>query len=105
MINSSEKMQSYHCCAETTRLVTERIKVLSVAESKTLLQTYSRAAVERKANLDLTGGSNKGRFRRNRSTTRDPDFDNFDYKGPSRGNAATNVAATCPYFGNLKFIT
>lgn len=81
--------------AEATRIVTEKLKVLSVAESQTLLQKYKRAAIERKASLDLTGGSSKGRFRRNRSmTSRDPDFDNFDYKGPSRGgpSAAEGIA-------------
>lgn len=82
--------------AEDTRLMMERLKVLSVAESQTLLQKYAHSAVERKANLDLTGGTGKGRFTRKRTSGRDADFDNFDYKGPSRGTpmvAATNLTS------------
>jgi len=74
---------------EATRLVSERIKVLSVAENSTVLQKYGRGAFERKANLDLTGSTNKKRQFRKRSMARDPDFDHFDYKGPSRSNAST----------------
>ena len=74
--------------AEETRLISERLKVLSVAELETKLQKYSQSAFERKSNLDLTGGTAKGRFSsRKRSSGRDADFDNFDYKGPSRDPA------------------
>ncbi|KAL7572698.1 hypothetical protein ACA910_008972 [Epithemia clementina (nom. ined.)] len=75
--------------ADETRLITERLKVLSVAELQTKLHKYTQSAFERKSNLDLTGGTNKGRFSsRKRSSGRDADFDNFDYKGPSRDAAA-----------------
>lgn len=64
--------------------MTEKLTVLSVAESDTFLRKYARMGQERKANLDLTGGG-KSRFsRRRKGEVRDADLDNFDYKGPSK---------------------
>mmetsp|Transcript_24003 Transcript_24003/g.66636 ORF Transcript_24003/g.66636 Transcript_24003/m.66636 type:complete len:704 (+) Transcript_24003:189-2300(+) len=83
--------------AESTRLFSERIKVLSVAEGDTLLQKYTRPAFERKANLDIGGGSSKRRAAKRRSmTSRDSDFDNFDYKGPSRSGGSSLPALPLP---------
>lgn len=68
--------------AEIARTMSENMKVLSVAESDTILRKYANTGLDRKANLDLTGGGGKSRFNRKRSSGRDPDLDNFDYKGP-----------------------
>ena len=68
--------------AEIARTIFENMKVLSVAESDTILRKYASTGLDRKANLDLTGGGGKSRFNRKRSSGRDPDLDHFDYKGP-----------------------
>lgn len=68
--------------AEIARTMSENMKVLSVSESDTILRKYTVSGLDRKANLDLTGGGGKSRFNRKRSSGRDPDMDNFDYKGP-----------------------
>lgn len=68
--------------AEVARTVFENMKVLSVAETDTILRRFSSTGLDRKANLDLTGGGGKSRFNRKRSSGRDPDLDHFDYKGP-----------------------
>ena len=70
--------------SDAARTMTERLNVLSVAETDTFLRHYTTPGQERKANLDLTGGGKSGRFRRKGSSTKDADFDNFDYKGPVR---------------------
>jgi hypothetical protein len=68
--------------ADAARTMTERLSVLSVAESDTCLRKYEHSGQERKANLDLNVGT-KSRFRRRKAdSSRDADFDNFDYKGP-----------------------
>lgn len=85
--------------AEATRLVSERIKVLSVAENQTRLQKYNRPGFERKANLDLSGSTSKRRPARKRSVARDQDFDNFDYKGPSRSDDGKSHATPLPLPG------
>jgi hypothetical protein len=69
--------------ADAARVMTERLTVLSVAETGTFLRRYEHSGQERKANLDLMAG-NKSRFRRRKAETRDADFDNFDYKGPAK---------------------
>jgi hypothetical protein len=66
--------------ADAARALTDRLTVLSVADSSTFLRKYEHSGQERKANLDLTGGT-KSRFRRRRTDARDADFDHFDYKG------------------------
>jgi hypothetical protein len=69
--------------AEVALVMTERMNVLSVAESDTTLRKYTTTGHERKANLDLTG-TGKSRFRRRKADARDPDLDGFDYKGPTK---------------------
>lgn len=69
--------------ADQAQSMTERLTILSVAESDTVLRKYATSGQERKANLDLTGGS-KSRFRRRKGDGKDPDFDSFDYKGPTK---------------------
>ena len=68
--------------AEMARTLSENIKILSVAETDTILRKYNSTGLDRKANLDLTGTGQKSRFNRKRSSGRDPDLDHFDYKGP-----------------------
>ena len=70
--------------ADLARNMTDRLTLLSVAETDTFLRKYEVSAQERRANLDLTGGYKKKKFRRRKGDTRDLDFDNFDYKGPVR---------------------
>lgn len=70
--------------ADMARTMSENMKVLSVAETDTVLRKYATSGLDRKAGLDLTGGSGKSRFNRKRSSGKDPDFDHFDYKGPLR---------------------
>lgn len=88
---------------EIARVMTEQLKVLSIADTDAFLRKYTATAQERKATLDLAGGS-KSRFNRRKNaskgTTRDPDFDNFDYKGPVKAtwkesipNSAVTFAA------------
>ncbi|EEC51327.1 predicted protein [Phaeodactylum tricornutum CCAP 1055/1] len=72
--------------ADSTRLMTERLRVLSASENNTFLRQYRMSAQERKAHLDLTG-SNKSRFRRRKSDAKDPDFDGFEYKGLKSKNS------------------
>jgi hypothetical protein len=69
--------------ADAARVMTDRLTVLSVAETGTFLRKYEHSGQERRANLDLTGG-NKSRFRRRKGDARDADFDNFDFKGPTK---------------------
>lgn len=69
--------------ADAVKAMTERLNVLSVAEADTFLRKYAVSGQERKANLDLTGGG-KSRFRRRKADAKDPDFDNFDYRGPAK---------------------
>ena len=89
--------------AEETRLISERLKVLSVAELQTRLYKYSLTAFERKSNLDLTGGTGKGRFSsRKRNSGRDADFDNFDYKGPTRDQALMGISAPSHHHHKLQ---
>jgi hypothetical protein len=67
--------------ADAARIMTQRLTVLSAVETDAFLRKYNTSGQERKANLDLTGGK-KSKFRRRKGDARDPDFDNFDYKGP-----------------------
>lgn len=69
--------------AEAARVMTQRLTVMSSAETDTFLRRYNVSGQERKANLDLTAGK-KSKFRRRKSDARDPDFDNFDYKGAAK---------------------
>jgi hypothetical protein len=75
--------------SDAVRALTDRLTVLSVAERSTFLRKYEHSGQERKANLDLTGGTTKNRFHRRRKADGrgDADFDHFDYKG---GPAVTN---------------
>ncbi|GKY94209.1 hypothetical protein MPSEU_000386800 [Mayamaea pseudoterrestris] len=83
--------------ADVARVVSEQVKVLAIAESDALLRKYTLSHQERRANLDLAGGS-KSRFSRRKNTsrgaTRDPDFDNFDYKGPTKAVMTTKTVNT-----------
>jgi len=78
--------------AEAARVLADRLSVLSVAESDTLLRKYEHSGQERKANLDLTSVA-KSRFRRRKTDARDADFDNFDYKGPPKQTEKRTTAA------------
>ena len=78
--------------AEAARVLADRLSVLSVAESDTLLRKYEHSGQERKANLDLTSVA-KSRFRRRKTDARDADFDNFDYKGPAKQTEKRTTAA------------
>jgi len=69
--------------AAAARAMTDRLSVLSVAESHTQLRRYEHSGQERKANLDLTSVA-QSRFRRRKADPKDADFDNFDYKGPAK---------------------
>jgi hypothetical protein len=85
--------------ATASRTLMDQLTILSVTEHSTFLRKYEQSGQERKANLDLSGGTNKSRFRRRRTTdtTRDADFDHFDYKGPLHqppASAATTFANT-----------
>jgi hypothetical protein len=81
--------------AEAAFIMTERMNVLSVAESDTFLRKYVVTGHERKANLDLTG-TGKSRFRRRKSDARDPDMDGFDYKGPAKESTRKKSTASEP---------
>lgn len=85
--------------ADASRLLTERLRVLSVSENDSKLRKYEMSGSDRKANLDLTAGA-KSRFRRTRrGETREADFDNFDYKGPLKDfvkKTSTPVAKVIP---------
>ena len=82
--------------ATASRSLMDQLTILSVTEHTTFLRKYEQSGQERKANLDLTGGTNKSRFRRRRTTdtTRDADFDHFDYKGPPQQSATTAMTTT-----------
>ena len=69
--------------ADASKTLVDRLTLLSVAESETFLNRYKNSGQERRANLDLTGGS-KSRFRRRKGDNKDADFDAFDFKGPKR---------------------
>lgn len=68
--------------ADIARTMSENMKILSVADVDTVMRKYALSGADRKANLDLMGGNSKSR--RKRSTTKDPDMEHFDYKGPMR---------------------
>ena len=75
--------------SETTRQLTNRLSVLSVAENGTLLRKYQHSGQERRAQLDLVAAAvvaSKSRFARTRrKATDDADLDgHFDYKGPQK---------------------
>lgn len=72
--------------ADISRTMIDRLTLLSVAESDTFLNNYKNSGQDRRANLDLTGGS-KSRFRRRKGDAKDADFDGFDFKGPKRENS------------------
>ena len=78
-----------------SRSLMDQLTILSVTEHSTFLRKYEQTGHERKANFDLTGGTNKSRFRRRRTTdtTRDADFDHFDYKGPPQQQQQQSSAA------------
>jgi hypothetical protein len=66
--------------AEAARSIAEKLTVLSIAETGVYLRKYETSGQERKQNLDL--GGKRSKFRRSkRADAKDPDFDNFDYKG------------------------
>lgn len=81
--------------AEAAFVMTERMNVLSVAESDAFLRKYAATGHERKANLDLTG-TGKSRFRRRKSDARDPDLDGFDYKGPTKESSRKRATVSEP---------
>lgn len=81
--------------ADAARVMTDRLSVLSVAESHTLLRKYEQSGQERRANLDLTGFT-KSRFRRRKADARDADFDHFDYKGPAKEAVQRTAAKAIP---------
>jgi hypothetical protein len=86
--------------AEGARALSEKLTVLSVSETGTILRPYSTSGRDRAANLDLTGGA-KSRFRRRKADGRAADFDHFDYKGPTkaviqRENKAVSSQASIP---------
>ena len=91
--------------ADVARLLSEQIKVLAISEADTVLRKYTAPSQERKANLDLAGG-NKSRFSRRktsaRGATRDPDFDNFDYKGPVKEQTARDARG---YVGDAPIVS
>jgi hypothetical protein len=66
--------------AKTARAMVDRMTLLSVSESQTLLRPYETPGVQRRANLDFSGLS-KSRFRRRKGDGKDADFDGFDFKG------------------------
>jgi hypothetical protein len=68
---------------DLSRILIERLNVLSVAEGDSLLRPYETSGQQRKANLDLTGTKSRFRKRKTDSTT-NADLDNFDYRGPAR---------------------
>lgn len=78
---------------EAARILSEKLRVLSIAENDSKLRRYETSGSERKSNLDLIGGA-KSRFRRTRKgEIRDADFDNFDYKGPTKETTNSKGAA------------
>lgn len=80
---------------DNARNLIERLNVLSVADSDSLLRPYETSGQQRKANLDLTG--NKSRFRKRKAdTTTNADLDNFDYKGPVRERKPNRVKQRSP---------
>jgi hypothetical protein len=66
--------------AETARAMVDRMTLLSVSESQTLLRPYETPGLQRRTNLDVSGLS-KSRFRRRKGDGKDADFDGFDFKG------------------------
>jgi hypothetical protein len=68
---------------DLSRILIERLNVLSVAESDSLLRPYETSGQQRKANLDLTGTKSRFRKRKTDSST-NADLENFDYRGPLR---------------------
>ncbi len=93
--------------AISSRSLMDQLMILSVTDHSTFLRKYEHSGQERKANLDLTGGTNKSRFRRRRTTdtTRDADFDHFDYKGPPQQSAAAALASNNDAFKGVSTIT
>jgi hypothetical protein len=105
-----------HNSAITSRTMIDQLNILSITDQTTFLKKYDLSGIERKANLDLTGGVgntfHKNRYNRRRNknidttntntttntaTTnvqlRDADFDHFDYKGPTT-TAATTIGSS-----------
>lgn len=81
--------------AEASRVMTQRLTVMSAVETDAFLRRYNASGQERKANLDLTGGK-KSKFRRRKTDARDADFDNFDYKGPVKTAVVPQAAQAMP---------
>lgn len=83
--------------SEVTRLLTNRLSVLSLAESGTLLRKFQHSGQVRRAQLDSVAAAavtSKSRFARTRrKATDDGDLDgHFDYKGPRRVKTAAAVS-------------
>ena len=93
--------------AISSRSLMDQLTILSVTDHSTFLRKYEQSGQERKANLDLTGGTNKSRFRRRRTTdtTRDADFDQFDYKGPPQQSVASTLVSNNEAFKGISTIT
>jgi hypothetical protein len=90
--------------SDMVRTVAENMKVLSVAETDSILRKYAVSGLERKATLDLLGGgstssSKSSRFSRKRLGGRDADLDQFDYKGPFKETIQSSGVATVPLQG------
>lgn len=79
--------------SDAARSMVERMNILSVVETDSILRKYEQTAQERKANLDLVGAK-KPMLRRKRGELRDPDLDSFDYKGPVRDAVRVKQADT-----------
>ena len=82
--------------SEVTRLLTNRLSILSVAETGTLLRKYQRSGQERRAQLGSVAAAavtSKSRFARTRrKATEDGDLDgHFDYKGPQKVKLAAAI--------------
>jgi hypothetical protein len=80
--------------SESSKSILQMLSVMSVAENDSRLRKYEVSGQERKANLDF---SSKSRFRRRKSDGKgDPDFDNFDYKGPVKEMTLRKVLTSYP---------
>jgi hypothetical protein len=90
--------------AIATRVLVERLRVLSVAENDSKLRKYETTGAERKANYlsEVFGNSTntKSRFRRPTRKGEKADFDNFDYKGPTREASTLKSIAAATTFPN-----
>lgn len=81
--------------SDSARCMTEKLTLLSVSESATILRRYTNTGRERMANLDLTSGT-KSRFRRRKADIRVADFDQFDFKGPAKQSIAQRENKAIP---------